>query len=184
MAIVRNGIIKNIRNKVYEKIIDQPLSFFTEKKKGDLMSRITNDVQEVQWSFLSVIEMLVKQPLIIIFTLIMMFGISVKLTTFIFIFIPVSGLIIALIGKKLRSSSKKVQAENGQFLSLVEETLSGLKIIKGFVSETIFKNRFFETTSRLFSFSNKLMFRQSLANPLSELLGICLLYTSPSPRDA
>ncbi|RBW56387.1 ABC transporter ATP-binding protein [Tenacibaculum sp. E3R01] len=175
MAIIRNGVIKDMRNEVYLKVISLPISFFTEKRKGDVMSRITNDVGEVQWSFLSVLEMLVKQPLIIIFTLSMMFAISPQLTLFIFIFIPLSGLIIAFIGKKLRASSDQVQRENGQFLSHVEETLSGLKIIKGFVAESIFKNRFFKTSDKIFKHSNKLMFRQNLATPLSEVLGITVI---------
>ncbi len=175
MTIIRNGVIKDMRNEVYSKIIGLPISFYTEKRKGDVISRITNDVNEIQWSFLSVLEMLVKQPLIILFTLITMFILSVKLTLFIFLFIPVSGLIIALIGKKLRSSSDKVQKENGQFLSHVEETLSGLKIVKGFVAENIFKNKFFNTTNNIFNFSNKLMFRQSIATPLSELLGVVVI---------
>ncbi len=175
MAIIRNGVIKDMRNEVYLKVISLPISFFTEKRKGDVMSRITNDVGEVQWSFLSVLEMLVKQPLIIIFTLTMMFAISPQLTLFIFIFIPLSGLIIAFIGKKLRASSDQVQRENGQFLSHVEETLSGLKIIKGFVAESIFKNRFFKTSDKIFKHSNKLMFRQNLATPLSEVLGITVI---------
>ncbi|MGG8494843.1 ABC transporter ATP-binding protein [Tenacibaculum sp. TC6] len=175
MAIIRNGVIRDMRNEVYLKILNLPISFFTEKRKGDVMSRITNDVGEVQWSFLSVLEMLVKQPLIIIFTLVAMFSISPKLTLFIFVFIPISGLVIAYIGKKLRASSDKVQRENGQFLSHLEETLSGLKIIKGFVAEPIFKSRFFNTSELIFKFSNKLMFRQNLATPLSELLGIAVI---------
>ncbi len=175
MTIIRNGVIRDMRNEVYSKIINLPISFYTEKRKGDVISRITNDVSEIQWSFLSVLEMLVKQPLIILFTLIMMLALSFKLTLFIFVFIPISGLIIALIGKKLRASSDKVQRENGQFLSHVEETLSGLKIVKGFVAEDIFKNKFFSTTNNIFKFSNKLMFRQSIATPLSELLGVTVI---------
>lgn len=175
MAFIRNGVIKDIRNSIYDKIIELPISYFSEKRKGDVLSRITNDVQEVQWSFLSVLEMFVKQPLTIIFTLIMMLGISVKLTIFIFIFIPISGLLISFIGKRLRKDSDEVQQENGRFLSHVEETLSGLKVIKGFTNENHFKNKFGLSTNKLFKTMNKLLFKQNLANPVSEFLGVVVI---------
>lgn len=172
---LRNGVIKDMRNSVYQKIIELPISFFSEKRKGDVISRITNDVQEVQWSVLSVLEMFVKQPLNIIFTLIAMFSISTKLTLFIFIFIPLSGASIAYLGKKLRSDSAKVLKENGVFLSYVEETLTGLKVIKSFTAERFFSNSFFSSTSRLFKANNKMMRRQGLASPISEFLGVSII---------
>lgn len=175
MTHLRNGVIKDMRNNVYKKIIDLPISFFSEKRKGDVISRITNDVQEVQWSVLSVLEMFVKQPLNIIFTLIAMFGISVKLTLFIFIFIPLSGVSIAYLGKKLRSDSAKVLKENGFFLSYIEETLTGLKVIKGFTAEKSFITNFSNSTNRLFHHSNKMMRRQGLASPISEFLGVSII---------
>jgi subfamily B ATP-binding cassette protein MsbA len=175
MTFIRNGVVKDLRNSVYKKIVTLPISFFTEKRKGDTLSKITNDIQEIQWSFLSVLEMFVKQPLIIITTLIAMYLISAKLTMFIFIFIPLSGLLISLIGKKLRSDSDNVQKENGVFLSHVEETLTGLKIIKSFTAEKSFTKKFEISSNKLFKNMNRLMFRQNLASPTSEFLGILVI---------
>ncbi|QMU64712.1 MAG: ATP-binding cassette domain-containing protein [Flavobacteriaceae bacterium] len=175
MTIICNGVIKDLRNSIYEKIISLPISFFTEKRKGDVLSRITNDIHEVQWSFLSVLEMFVKQPLTIIFTLIAMLVISYELTLFIFVFIPVAVFIISYIGKKLRKDSDVVQKENGRFLSHVEETLTGLRIIKSFTGEKKFRNKFLASTGTLFKTMNRLMFKQKLASPLSEFLGVLVI---------
>lgn len=175
MTVIRNGVIKDLRNDVYSKILHLPVSYFSEKRKGDLLSRISNDIQEVQWTFLSVIEMFIKQPLIILFTLISMFVISVKLTLFIFIFIPISGLIISYIGKKLRANSDRVQLENGKFLSHVEETIFGLKIIKSFTAESNFENKYRKYTTKLFREMNSLVLKQNLASPLSEFLGVSVI---------
>lgn len=163
ITYLRNGVLKDLRNRLYHKITYLPISYFSEKKKGDIMARISNDVNEVQHSFLSILELIVREPLTIIFTIIVMFGISVKLTIFVFVFIPVSGLIISKIGKSLKRQSTEVQQEQGRFLSIIEETVSGLRIIKAFNAETIFGNRFQESTGKFFRFSNGLMNRQNLA---------------------
>jgi len=123
---------------VYKKIIGMPISYFTDKKKGDVISRITADVLEIQHSFLSILELIVREPLTIFFTITAMFLISFKLTAFVLIFIPLSGFIISLIGRSLKATSTLVQNEQAEFLSITEETLNGLKIIKGFVSEFFF----------------------------------------------
>ncbi len=169
---LRNGILKNLRDTLYKRVLDLPVSFFSEKRKGDIMARIASDVGEVQNSFLSVLQIIVREPLTIIFSIIAMLIISPKLTIFIFIFLPVAGFIIAAIAKRLRQQSSDVQVEQGIFLSLVEETLNGLKIIKGFNAQNIFYRKFKESTSRFFEFSNKMMHRQNIATPLSEFLGI------------
>jgi len=175
IASLRNGMLKDIRNKIYEKITELPISFFSEKKKGDVISRITSDVQEIQSSFLSMLEMFIKEPLTIIFTLSSMLILSVKLTVFVLIFLPISGLIISSIGKKLKSKSNKAQQENANFLSIVEETLSSLKIIKGFNAERKFRNKFEESTGRLNNILNSLLHRQNLASPMSEFLGVLVI---------
>ncbi len=172
ITFLRNGVLKDVRNELYEKTVALPLSYFSEKRKGDTISRITADVLEIQHSFLSILELIVKEPLMIIFTIITMVLISVKLTLFVFIFIPISGFLISLIGKKLKKHSTKVQQEQGFFLSIIEETLGGLKVIKGFNAEKIFSNRFQKSTSRFYNYSNKLANRQNLASPTSEFLGI------------
>jgi len=175
IASLRNGMLKDIRNKIYEKITELPISFFSEKKKGDVISRITSDVQEIQSSFLSMLEMFIKEPLTLIFTLIFMLLISVKLTIFVLVFLPLSGLLISSIGKKLKSKSNKAQQENANFLSIVEETLSSLKIIKGFNAERKFRNKFEESTGRLNNILNSLLHRQNLASPMSEFLGVLVI---------
>ncbi|WP_274971759.1 ABC transporter transmembrane domain-containing protein, partial [Zunongwangia profunda] len=128
IATLRNGMLKDIRDKIYDKIVELPVSYFSEKRKGDIISRITSDVQEIQSSFLSMLEMFVKEPLTLLFTLVGMLALSWKLTIFVLIFLPISGLIISSIGKKLKAKSTIAQQENAYFLSVVEETLSSLKI--------------------------------------------------------
>ncbi len=175
ITFLRNGVLRDIRDELYEKTISLPLSFFSEKRKGDTMARISTDVLEIQHSFLSILELIVREPLTIIFTLIFMFYLSTKLTLFVFIFIPISGFLISLIGKTLKKHSDKVQQEQGFFLSIVEETLGGLKVIKGFNAEGIFGKKFKQSTKRFFSYSNTLLNRQNLASPTSEFLGICVI---------
>lgn len=174
-TFLRNGILKDLRNAIYKKTVSLPISFFSEKRKGDIISRISNDVNEVQNSFLSVLEMIIKEPLSMIFSIAWMLVISTKLTIFMFIFIPVSGYIISLIGKRLKKQSSDVQIEQGVFLSTLEETLNGLKVIKSFNAEPAFNKRFTESTNRFFHFSNKLGNRQNLASPVSEFLGIATI---------
>ncbi|MDT0643278.1 ABC transporter ATP-binding protein [Zunongwangia sp. F363] len=175
IANLRNGMLRDIRNKIYDKIIELPVSFFSEKRKGDFISRITSDVQEIQSSFLSMLEMFIKEPLTLIFTLIAMIAISPKLTLFVFIFLPLAGLLISSIGKKLKAKSTSAQQENATFLSLVEETLSSLKIIKGFNAEDRFRHKFRSSTGRLNRILNSLLHRQDLASPMSEFLGVVVI---------
>tara|TARA_R110002124_G_scaffold5301_1_gene33145 strand:+ start:151507 stop:153330 length:1824 start_codon:yes stop_codon:yes gene_type:complete len=175
ITFLRNGVLKDLRNDLYKKTVDLPVSFYSEKRKGDTIARITNDVLEIQHSFLSILELIVREPLTIIFAIAAMLLISVELTVFVFIFIPVSGFIISLIGKSLKRHSDRVQQEQGFFLSILEETLGGLKIIKGFNAENLFTRKFKESTTRLFKSSNTLLNRQNLASPASEFLGIVVI---------
>ncbi|WP_074410128.1 ABC transporter ATP-binding protein [Aquimarina megaterium] len=175
ITFLRNGVLKDVRNELYKKTVELPLSYFSEKRKGDTMARISTDVLEIQHSFLSILELIVREPLMILFTILTMLLISLKLTIFVFIFIPISGFLISLIGKKLKKHSDKVQQEQGFFLSIVEETLGGLKVIKGFNAEKIFGKKFQESTSRFYNFSNTLLNRQNLASPTSEFLGITVI---------
>ncbi|MFI8606236.1 ABC transporter ATP-binding protein [Cellulophaga baltica] len=172
ITFLRNGVLKDVRNSMYKKITELPISFYSEKRKGDVIARITSDVLEVQHSFLSVLELIVREPLTIIFTITVMFLISGQLTLFVFIFIPLSGYVISLIGKSLKKQSDDVQREQGEFLSVVEETLGGLRVIKAFNSESRFYKTFSTSTTRFYNFSNKLLNRQNLASPSGEFLGI------------
>jgi len=175
ITFLRNGVLKDLRNDLYEKTVDLPLSYFSEKKKGDLIARISTDVLEIQHSFLSILELIVREPLTIIFTIIAMLALSPQLTVFVFIFIPISGYIISLVGKSLKKQSDSVQKEQGLFLSILEETLGGLRVIKGFNAEPYFNSKFRESTSRFYHFSNSLLNRKNLASPLSEFLGIAVI---------
>ncbi|MDP3353668.1 MAG: ABC transporter ATP-binding protein [Flavobacteriaceae bacterium] len=175
ITFLRNGVLRDLRNELYSKIVTLPISFFSEKRKGDVISRISTDVLEIQHSFLSILELIVREPLTILFTIFTMFFLSPKLTLFVFIFIPISGFIISAIGKKLKRQSDKAQQEQGHFLSLLDETITGLKVIKSFNSENNFNNKFQTSTERFFSISNKLLNRQNLASPASEFLGILVI---------
>ena len=172
ITYLRNGVVKNIRNEIYNSIIRLSLSFYSEKKRGDIVARISSDVQELDNSFLSIFELIVKDPLMVIFTLISMFIISPKLSIFVIVFIPLCGFVISLVGKSLRRKSLKVQKEQGQFISLVDETLSGMKILKIFNAEDKFLEKFMNSTNRFYRFSNSVLNRKNLASPLSEFLGI------------
>ena len=175
ITFFRNGILKDLREKFYEKIIRLPIPFYQQKDKGDVISRITSDVIEIQLSFLSILEIIVREPLTIFFTVIAMFLISFKLTIFVLIFIPISGFIISVIGKSLKPTSNVVQKEQAEILSVVEQTLNGLNIIKGFVAELFFIKKFSGTNNKFYNYSNKLINKQNLASPLSEFLGISVI---------
>lgn len=172
MMHLRNGVMASLRGVMYNKIISLPISFYSEKRKGDVMARMLGDVGEVQNSFFMLLELIVKEPLTIVFSIIMMFVFSWKLTLFVFIFIPISGLIISRIGKSLKSQSLRAQNEGGYMISLVEETLSGLKVVKSYNAESVFKNKFGESINRLLNLSNKIGKKNNLASPMSEFLGI------------
>ena len=175
ITFLRNGVLRDMRNAMYKKTLELPLAFYSEKRKGDVISRIAGDVNEVQTSFLAILELIVKEPLTIVFTIIAMLIISAKLTLFVFIFIPVSGYIISLIGKQLKKQSTKAQQEQGTFLSTIEETVGGLKVVKGYNAENYFNGVFQNSTERFFTLSNIIGNRQNLASPASEFMGITVI---------
>jgi len=175
LMLLKNGVLKDLRNKMYDKIIELPISYYSEKRKGDIMARMLGDVNEVQNSFFSILELIVKEPMTIVFTIIAMFAISIKLTLFVFIFIPISGYAISKIGKSLKSKSERIQYEGGYLISVVEESLSGLKVVKSYNAEESFKNKFSNSVSRLFSLSNSIGRKNNLASPMSEFMGIIVI---------
>jgi ATP-binding cassette, subfamily B, bacterial MsbA len=177
ITFLRNGVIKDLRDTMYQKTISLPLAFYSEKRKGDTIARLSNDVNEVQASFLSILELIIKEPLTIVFTIGAMFMISVKLTIFVFIFIPISGYIISLVGKQLKKKSTRAQQEQGHILSTIEETVGGLKVIKGYNAENHFITIFRNSTAKYFKLSNSIINRQNLASPLSEIMGISVIAT-------
>ena len=175
ISFLRNGVLRDLRNALYLKTLNLSLDYFTEKRKGDLMARMSSDVMEVQVSFLSVLELLIREPLTIVITLWLMFQMSTQLTLFVLVFIPISGFIISTIGKQLRKKSDSVQKEQGYFMALIDETLNGQKIIKTFNAKPFFNQRFQEATQRFYHFSNALLHRNNMASPLSEFMGIAII---------
>ena len=148
LAFLRNGVVKDLRDHLYRKILDLPISYFSEKKKGDIIARMTSDVQEVENSFLTSLEAIVREPLTIIIALTIMLIISTELTLFVFILLPISGFIISSISKKLKATSLLAQQETGNFLSFIEETLTGLRVIKGFNAEDKIEQKFRSSTKK------------------------------------
>jgi subfamily B ATP-binding cassette protein MsbA len=174
---LRTGVLRDIRKKLYEKIINLPVSYYSERKKGDVMARMLGDINEVQSSFFQILELVVREPLTILFSIITMFIISPKLTLFVFAFIPISGFIISRVGKNLKAKSVKAQNENGIFISILDETLSGLKVVKGYNAENSFIKKFNDSINRLLQLSNSIGNKNNLASPLSEFLGIITIAT-------
>ncbi|WP_440121663.1 ABC transporter ATP-binding protein [Tenacibaculum sp. Ill] len=171
LVFLQTNTIKDIQSSMFAKYISLPISFFSEKRKGDAIARITSDVHTIQFTYLSSFETIVREPLTIVFTLISMFAISVKLTLFVFILLPISGFIISTASKKLKASSSNFQKENGYFLSIVDEALGGLKIIKSFTAEKAINSKIGKSISNLFGLMTSLKHRQMIASPLSEFLG-------------
>lgn len=175
MTFLNNGVLKDIRNDVYNKVTNLPVSFFSEKRKGDLISRMTSDIATIKSAFMGVLMMIGREPLTIIFTIGAMFLISWKLSIFVIIFIPLSGWVISIFGKKIKSQSGNLFALEGRLISIIEETLGGIKIIKNFTSENFFNKKFTDATEHLNSLTNKLSIRTSSAGPMSEFLGIMVI---------
>jgi subfamily B ATP-binding cassette protein MsbA len=171
ITFLRTGIVRELRDELYHKIVTLPIAYFSEKRKGDIIARMTADVQEVEVSILTSIETIVREPLTVIIAISIMFFMSLKLTLFVFILLPVSGFIISSISKKLKAKSVKAQKETGNFLSFIEETLTGLRIIKGFNAEKIIASKFNDSTQKFKTLMTSVFHRQTLASPMSEFLG-------------
>ena len=172
ITILRNGVLKDLREKLYRKIIHLPISYYSDQRKGDVMTKMLGDVGEVQNSFFQIFELIVRDPMTILFSLISMILISVKLTFFVFIFIPISGFIISKIGKNLKSKSVQAQHEQGVFISTLDETLTGLKVVKSYNAEESFIQKFNDSLGRLLKLSTNIANKNNLASPVSEFLGI------------
>lgn len=171
IAYLRNAVVRDMRVKIYNKTLSLPVGFFSEERKGDIMARITGDVTEVESSVINSLEMLIKNPIIIMVFVTTMIIMSWQLTVFVCVLFPIAGLIIGRIGKTLKKHSMAGQNKMGELLSTVEETLSGLKIIKGFAAEKKIAERFGVQTEEYRRIMNRIYVRRYLASPLSELLG-------------
>ncbi len=172
MAPVRNGIVRDLRQDVFEKMMVLPLSYFSEERKGDLMARITADVQEVEYSVLSTLEVIVRAPLMIVGSIILMLLFSVKLTLFSFVLLIFTVVVIGGLGRTLRRQSTDVQEKLGDLVSTIEEGLSGLKVIKGFNAKNYQSEKFGQENTTYFNLLNRLLWRRDMASPMSEFLGV------------
>ncbi|MEI7828141.1 MAG: ABC transporter ATP-binding protein [Prolixibacteraceae bacterium] len=175
MVPLRNGVVCDIRNQIYHKILSLPIGFFSEERKGDIIARTTGDVQEVDNSIFNSIEMMFKDPMIIIISLCAMIYMSWSLTLFVFLMLPVVGYLIGKVGKSLKKPSMRGQNKMGELLSTIEESLSGLRIIKAFNAEHKMKSVFGRQNTEYYHIMNKLMWRRYLAHPMSELLGTMVI---------
>lgn len=169
---LKNKIVNQLRTELYEKVLHLPIGFFTEKRKGDIISRITNDVGEVEGSVVGTLEGWVTDPLNIIVTLGTLFFISYQLTLFVLLCIPVIGFVIGRISRSLKKGSAEMTNLNAESLSVLDETLTGLRVIKAFNAEPFLRSRFFGINHRLVTSKNNLGFRRDLASPASELMGV------------
>lgn len=168
---MRNGIVRDIRNKMYDKIVSLPIGFFTSERKGDVMARISGDVTEIEVSVMASLDMLFKNPVMIIACLVMMIVVSWELTLFVLVLLPIAGYIMGKVGSRLKRKSLEAQQQWGQILSTTEETLGGLRIIKAFNAEKKMESRFHSETQWFYKISNAIQRRHSLAHPMSEFLG-------------
>lgn len=171
---LKNKVVNHLREDLYNKVLQLPIGFFNEKRKGDLMSRMTNDVGEVEGSVVGTLEGWIRDPMTIIVTLTVLFLISAQLTLFILILIPVLGLVIGRITRSLKKHSHEAAVKYGESLSILDETLSGLRVIKAFNIEKLLRAKFFRTNDELLASKNKIGYRRDLASPMSEVLGVIL----------
>ena len=175
MIGIRNGVVRDIRSRIYRKMVSLPLGFFSDERKGDIMARMTGDVQEIENSVMNSLDMLFKNPILIMISLVYMVYTSWSLTIFVFIMLPIAGLLIGRIGKSLKKQSRRGQNKQGELLSIIDEDISGLRIIKAFTAEEKAIERFERENENYRLIMNRLMSRYFLAHPVSEFLGTALI---------
>ncbi len=168
---MRSGIVRDIRNFVFDKMVTLPISFFTSERKGDVMARMSGDVGEIENSIMTSLDMVFKNPIMIIVCLVMMIAVSWQLTVFVLILLPLAGLVMGKVGKSLKKKSLEQQNQWGVLMSNIEECLGGLRIIKAFNAEHKVSDRFHRENMRYYKLSTRIMRRQNLAHPMSEFLG-------------
>jgi ATP-binding cassette, subfamily B, bacterial MsbA len=172
---LRNSIIRNVRANVFEKMLHLPIGFFTNERKGDVMARMTNDIKEVEDSIISAMDLLFSSPFTILFYIIVLLTLSVKLCIFLLVLLPIVGFIIGRISKVLKKQSTDNSQRIGNLLSIIDETLGGLRIIKAFGAEKMQQLKFTKENNYLNKLNNRIAFRREMASPLSETMGIAVL---------
>lgn len=175
ISVLRTGVVRDLRTKLHKKTLDLPLSYYSEQRKGDIMARMTSDVQEVEWSILNSLELMFREPLAIVLHVWLLILMSPQLTLFALILLPISGLVIGRLGKSLRKSSSKVQGMVGQILSSIEETLGGLRIIKAFNAEKHVHDKFNDVNEKHTQLTLKMARKKDAASPMSEFMGITVM---------
>lgn len=175
LAPIRNHVMTKLRSDLYVKILQLPIGYFTDQKKGDIISRMSNDVNDIEWSIIGTLEGVIRDPLTILIILTGLIVISPLLSLFLLVLLPVTGFLIGRLSRSLRKQSTESQEELGALMSILEETLSGLRIIKAFNAEEILANKFFKTNTTLNVLRNKMAFRKDLASPMSEFMGVLVL---------
>lgn len=177
IAPIRNGVVRDLRNKMHKKALELPLSYYSDEKKGDLMSRMTTDVQEIEWSIMQTLEMIFREPLTVVILFTLMLLISAKLTLYIILLLPIAALCIAILGKSLKNASRKTKETLGQIISLIEESLGSLKVIKAFGAEKTVHQKFEDLNQIFYKQSVKVYRKTDLSSPLTESIvaGILML---------
>jgi len=172
---IRNAVIRRLRDDIYIKTLSLPIGFFTEERKGDLISRMTNDINEVELSIMATLEVIFREPFAILITLTYMIVISPTLTLFLLLFLPISGLIIGRIGKSLKKSSNIAQEQLANMLGVIDETIVGMRVVKAFGAEKHQRLRFMQINNYLYRTRNRIASRRELASPFSETLGVLIV---------
>jgi ATP-binding cassette, subfamily B, bacterial MsbA len=175
LAPMRNQAMKRLRADLYTKILELPIGYFTEQRKGDIISRMSNDANEVEWSVMSTLEGIIREPLNILIILSILIFLSPTLSLFLFVLLPVTGFVIGRVSRSLKKQSGEAQHETGVLMSILDETLGGLRVIKAFNAERLLRSKFVQTNETLNNLRNKMIFRRDLASPMSEFLGVVVL---------
>lgn len=175
MVPLRTGVVRDIRTEVYNKVLKLPLSFFSEERKGDIIARMSSDVQTVETSITNSVDMLIRQPIAILVCFVTLFAVSWQMTLFVLVVAPVAGWFMGVVGRKLKRQSASVQRQWGGIIAQLDETLGGLRIIKAFVAEKKMERRFLQINNAYRKDTNAMVIRQSAAHPMSEFLGTIIL---------
>lgn len=175
LAPMRNYVMTKLRSDLYVKILQLPIGYFTEQRKGDIISRMSNDANEVEWSVMSTLEGLIREPLTILIILFALVFLSPLLSLFLFILLPLTGFVIGRLSRSLKKQSGESAEKMGILMSILDETLTGLRVIKAFNAEKILQGKFLGTNNELNHLRNKMNFRRDLASPMSEFLGVAVL---------
>lgn len=175
LATIRTGVARDLRQKLYRKAVNLPIGYYSDERRGDIISRMTNDLMEIEFSVIGTLEVMIKSPLMIVLSLATLFAISWKLTLFALIFLPISGFLISRIAKSLKNAAKRGKDKLGELISVIDESITGLKIIKAFNAEAQFFKRFDDHNDGYFSLMRRLYKREYLASPMSEFISLSVI---------